>query len=182
MQESARHQRACRAADEEKARFDQFLASACHILSTMPSCHLTGNIPFLPVKFYIRAKVGQRKKKIHTHTVTTLLRGPTRERVEHWATHRTGPPWPFIFLSGHLLLPKNASLSFFPLSDQSSLLSPRHCSPCCNTPMGEGEKCFFFFFLWSSMGCLLASQEVSVTLVVKVVHRVLVASWVAASS
>lgn len=117
------------------------------------------------------------KKKIHTHTVTTLLLGPTRERVEHWATHWAEPRWPFLFFSRHLLLPS----LFFSLSNQSSLLSPRHCSPSCNTPMGEGEKCRFFFLVEFHGVFLLVSQEVSVTLVVKVVHRVLVASRVASS-
>lgn len=46
----------------------------------------------------------------------------------------------FLFSRHHLLL----SLFVFSLSNQSSLLSPRHCSPSCNTPMGEGEKCCVF--------------------------------------
>lgn len=133
-------------------------------------------MPFLPFKFCNKAKWTE--KKIHTHTVTTLLLGPTRERVEHWATHWAEPRWPFLFF---FQTPPAPFTFFFSLSNQSSLLSPRHCSPSCNTPMGEGEKCRFFFLVEFHGVFLLVSQEVSVTLVVKVVHRVLVASRVASS-
>lgn len=110
------------------AAFSQFCTlvtrqAVCH------SCHLN---------FATRTE----KKIHHTHTATILL-GPTRERVEHSPAHQAVPRWPFLFFlfSGHHLLP---SLFVFSLSNQSSLLSPRHCSPSCNTPMGEGEKCCVF--------------------------------------
>lgn len=118
--------------------------------------------------------MGQRKKKKKAHSNNPLK---SNKRKGSTLGHAQGRASTAIFFR-HLLLPKNASLSFFLLYNQSSLLSPRHCSPSCNTPMGEGEKCFSCGIPW---GCLLASQEVSVTLVVEVVHRVLVAARVASS-